>query len=81
MPSEAIVEAPEVTPEQIEGLLAASARHSDLRAVCDFGKLVFGVGILASVPLQWISDEASRPTERDKDQPPFPHLALPHRYP
>ena len=41
------VDAPEIdskpTPEQIDGLLAASARHSDLRAVCDFGKLVFGV--------------------------------------
>ncbi len=43
MPSNDAVESTELSKEQIEGLLASSAKEDDLRAVCDFGKLVFGV--------------------------------------
>ena len=55
MPLEATETLLEPTADQIDGLLAASARHSDLRAVCDFGKLVFGVDF-APHHKQWIKE-------------------------
>lgn len=55
MPLETTETLLEPTADQIDGLLAASARHSDLRAVCDFGKLVFGVDF-ADHHKQWIKE-------------------------
>ncbi len=55
MPSNDVQEPTELSVDQIEGLLASSARENDLRAVCDFGKLVFGVDF-AEHHKQWIKE-------------------------